>query len=290
MSKNPVPLSVVVISYNGENFIEDCLESINKTSNNTEVEIILVDNNSSDRTVSIIKEKFEHVRLIENKKNLGFTEALNIGIKNSSGRIILILNQDTIIVDKAVERMAKRLQEDDKIGCLGPKFIGFDGKLQKSARAFPKYRDLFFEFCGLSYILRKSPLFSRWKMGWFDHLSEKRVDQPMGAALMFRRRLIDQIGYFDESFPIFFSDVDFCRRVIKAGFYNLYFPEATIKHYLGGSTERKKAKMIIESHRFMFRYFKKYATGPGSMILAYFWAIPLYISAFIRAGWSQIFK
>ncbi len=290
MNDKPVSISVVVISHNGESFVESCLESIEKSVNGAKIEIVVVDNNSSDGTVSIIKEKFSSVHLIENKNNLGFTSAVNIGIKNSSGRCILILNQDTMIVGNSIIRMADRLFQDDKIGCLGPKFVGFDDTLQKSARAFPRYRDLFFELCGLSYIFRKSSFFARWKMGRFDHLSERKVDQPMGAALMFRRELIEEIGYFDESFPIFFSDVDFCRRVIKAGYFNLYYPEATIKHYVGGSTEKNRAKMIIESHRSMYHYFKKYSTGPGSKISAYLWGGVLFMTAFIRAGWSLIFK
>ena len=107
---------------------------------------------------------------------------------------------------------------------------------------------------------------------------------------MMRREVVDKVGLFDESFGIFFNDVDYCRRVIEGGYKNLYYPEAVIEHYVGGSTRRRKARMIIESHRAMYRYFRKYNKSIGSLPALYFWGAVLYVTAYIRAAFSKAFS
>jgi GT2 family glycosyltransferase len=281
-------ISVVVISYNGIEFIDDCLSSTVSSLAGEASEIIVIDNASSDGTVELIKGKYPQVTLIQNESNLGFARAVNQGFERTTAEYILILNQDTKIIADAISKLAERMELDPRIGTIGPKFVGFDGRLQKSARAFPRYRDLLFEFTGLSYLFPKSKTFNNWKMGWFDHLSEMEVDQPMGAALMVRRELLDKAGGFDESFGIFFNDVDFCRRIKEAGYVNLYYPEAVVAHFVGGSTRKKRARMIIESHRSMYRYFAKYAGKTGARLPLYFWGAILYVSGLIRALFSIV--
>jgi len=288
MTNDKIEISVVLISYNGREFIEDCLRTTFDSIKNVSHEVIVVDNASSDGTPEIIESKFSKARIIRNDSNLGFAVAVNQGLKAVVGKYILILNQDTRIVGEAIPRLAQKLHDDHKIGSIGPEFIGFDGRLQRSARAFPRYRDLFFEFTGLSYLYPRSKIFARWKMGWFDHLTEREVDQPMGAALMVRRDMIEKVGLLDESFGIFFNDVDFCRRIQQAGYINLYFPEAVVEHFVGGSTRKRKARMIIESHRAMFKYFKKYNKSVFSLPLLYFWGGVLYLTALLRAAFSKI--
>lgn len=290
MSHESIYISVVVISFNGLEFIEDCLTTVVKSLQDVSSEIIVIDNASGDGTVDIINSRFSNIKLIQNKTNLGFARAVNQGFDHARGEYILLLNQDTKIVDDAVVRLANRMKKDGSIGTIGPKFIGFDGKLQKSGRAFPKYRDLLWEFTGLSRLFPGSKIFSNWKLGWFDHLTERAIDQPMGAALMVNRRALDKVGPFDESFGIFFNDVDYCRRMIENGYNNLYYPEAIIMHYVGGSTEKRKAKMILESHRAMFKYFKKYNRGALKLPGLYLCGMILYAAAIIRAALAAFFS
>lgn len=284
----PIDISIIIISFNGIEFIDDCLNSAIKSIDEVSSEIIVVDNASHDGTIQLLENKYPNIKLIKNSKNLGFAAAVNIGLANAIGRFILLLNQDIKIIGPAIPQLTKRLTMSDKIGIIGPKFIGFDGKLQKSCRAFPKYMDLLYEFTGLSYIFPKSKIFSQWKMGWFDHERELEVDQPMGAAMMFRHELVDKIGIFDESFRIFFNDVDFCRRAKEAGFVNLYYPIAVIMHYGGGSINKMKPRMIFESHYSMFRYFKKYNKSIFSLPLLYFWGGKLFIAAIFRCIYHLI--
>lgn len=289
MKKSNCQISVVIISFNGIEFIDECLSTTFESLKGIDSEVIVVDNASTDGTIGLIKSRYPQAELIQNHTNLGFARAVNQGLDVAQGRFIFLLNQDTRTINGAIPRLAERMARDERIGTIGPRFVGFDGKLQKSARAFPRYRDLFFEFTGLAYLFPESRVFSRWKMDWFDHLTEKEVDQPMGAALMIRREAIDNVGGFDESFGIFFNDVDFCRRVKESGFVNLYFPEAIVAHYVGGSTRLRKAKMIIESHRSMYKYFKKYNRSLLSQPSLYLWGGVLFATAYIRAAVSLVF-
>jgi GT2 family glycosyltransferase len=238
----------------------------------------------------LIEEKYPEMILIHNSTNFGFAPAVNQGLRISRGEYILVLNQDIRIIGDAIIQLVEQLKKDNRIGVVGPKFIGFDGVLQKSGRAFPRYRDLLYEFTGLSYLFPKSPIFGHWKMGWFDHLTEREIDQPMGAAMMFRKNLIDEIGLFDEQFRIFFNDVDFCRRAKDKGYLNLYYPGAVIEHFLGGSTRKAKPNMIFESHRAMYLYFKKYSRRIIGRPLLYFWGLTLFVAAIIRAGFNLLSK
>jgi GT2 family glycosyltransferase len=283
-------ISVIIISYDGIDYIGDCLSSVIKSLEGAASEVIVVDNGSKDGTVELIKETYSRVHIICNKSNLGFARAVNQGLEIAQGQFVLLLNQDTKIVNKAISKLAEGMKKDKKIGTIGPKFIGPDGSIQKSARSFPRYRDLFYEFSGLAYVLPKSKLFSNWKMGWFDHLSEKKVDQPMGAALMIRREVIEKVGHFDTRFPLFFNDVDYCRRVVWAGYENLYYPEAVVMHHVGGSTRKRKAAMIVQSHKAMYEYFKKYNKNLFSRPVLYLSGAALFVSACLRVLYSRITK
>ncbi len=287
---NNLEISVIVVSYNGIEFIADCLSSIADSLQGASYELIVVDNGSTDGTLELIERDHKYVALVKNQNNLGFAKAANQGFRQCQGKYIFLLNQDTRIVATAIADLAAKSVQDIKIGVIGPKFIGFDGKLQPSCRTFPRYRDIFYELTGLSYIFPHSKIFSRWKMGWFDHERQLEVDQPMGAAIMFRRSLLDDIGLLDESFGIFFNDVDFCRRVKDKGYINLYFPDSVIMHYVGGSTKKNKPAMIIESHRSMYRYFRKYNKSILSLPALYFTGLALFGSGYIRAGLHALFR
>lgn len=288
MSGTGEHISVIVISFNGIEFIKDCLNTLKKSLKNVESEIIIIDNASSDGTIQFIENEYPEINLIKNQNNYGFARAVNQGFEIASGQYLLILNQDTRIVDDAIASLADKMKTNPKIGTIGPKFVGFDGHLQKACRAFPKYRDLIYNALGLSKIFAKSKIFSAWKMSWFDHLTEKEVNQPMGAALMVNRSVLDQIGLFDIKFRIFFNDVDFCRRVKEAGYINLYYPDAVIQHYYGGTISKMKPQMVLEWHRAISDYFLKYSGNGLSKIVAYFMKFILILLSYPRAWYHKI--
>ena len=217
MNQDP-EISAIIIVFNGMKFLPDCLRTLSDDLSAFSHEIIAADNGSVDSSVGFIRENFPSVQVIENGGNLGFAEAVNIGLRAARGRFLYILNQDLRFHKGAAFALLNRLKTDNTIGMIGPKYAGFDGKLQLSARAFPRYKHVFYDALLLSRIFPKSKEFGSWRMSWFDHQSERFVDQPMGSVMLIPQRVVEQVGFLDESFPIFFNDVDYCRRIRAAGY------------------------------------------------------------------------
>ncbi|MCP4567701.1 MAG: glycosyltransferase family 2 protein [FCB group bacterium] len=251
-------ISAVIISYHGIDFIADCLNSLKADLEGYEHEIIVVDNHSTDGTLEYIEKHHPEIKLIKNASNAGFAKAVNQGIDAARYKTLWLLNQDIRIRKGCLDALLNCMQKLERPGMVGPKLVGFDSRLQKFCRRFPGYRHLFCELSGLSRLFPRSRLFNGWKMGDFDHLESRPVQQPMGAAMLVPREAINVVGRMDESFGIFFNDVDFCRRLHEAGYENFYCAEAVIEHFGGGSISRQKPKMIWLSHLAMFRYFRKW--------------------------------
>lgn len=260
------------------------MASVKRSVEGESSEIIVVDNGSSDDTCKTIKTHFPEVILIANNSNRGFAPAVNQGIDKSRGDYIFILNQDTRIRGRAIVELVERMEHDRSIGTIGPKMVGFDGRRQYSCRAFPRYRHLFFDYTGLAFLFPRSRLFGGWRMGWFDHESESEVDQPMGAALLVSREVIEKVGRFDEQFRIFFNDVDFCRRVKEAGYKNLFYPGAVVEHFYGWSVRKNRPAMILESHRAMRLYFIKYSRSLIEKLLLLLWTPLIFLGGYVRAA------
>jgi GT2 family glycosyltransferase len=281
-------LSAIIISFNGMRFLPDCLRTLKEDLSAIPHEIIVVDNGSGDGSSEFVREQFPGVRLIENGRNLGFAAAVNIGLRAARGEFIYILNQDLRFRKGGTEILLRRLKADSTIGMIGPKFVGFDGILQPSARAFPTFRHVFYDALFLSKILPQSREFGSWRMGWFDHETELPVDQPMGSAMLLPRGVVERVGEFDESYPIFFNDVDYCWRMKQSGYKLLYFPDAVVEHFVGGSTRTMPVRMKWESHRSMYRYLSRHTHWYGRPglclcgLLLMAGVIPAAISASLR--------
>jgi GT2 family glycosyltransferase len=259
MNRSRVEISAIIISFNGRAFLPDCLSTLCENLTCLTHEIIVVDNGSTDGSLECVKGSFPEVKVIENGANLGFARAVNIGIRETVGDYLFILNQDLRFRPATAQSLLNRLKSDTRIGMIGPKFIGFDGRLQHSARAFPTYRQIFYEALLLAQLFPTHREFASWRMGWFDHQREMFVDQPMGSAMLIPRAVIEKIGLFDERFPIFFNDVDYCRRIRDAGYKSLYYPDAVVEHYQGGSVKRYPVRMKVRSLFSFYRYLRKYA-------------------------------
>lgn len=288
MTTPAVEISAIIISFNGMQFLPDCLRTLTDDLASLDHEIIVVDNGSNDGSVEFTKSTYPAVRVIENGKNLGFARAVNIGLKEARGQYFYVLNQDLRFPKGTASRLLTRLKADEQIGLIGPKYVGFDGKLQWSARAFPSYRHVFYRALFLDRLFPRHREFAGWRMGWFDHESEMSVDQPMGAVMLIPREVVEKVGYLDESFPILFNDVDYCRRIKQAGYRLLYYPEAVVEHFVGGSTRKRPVKLRITSHVALYRYLKKYARPVEYPLLwlsglaLWIGLVPLLLSAAIK--------
>jgi GT2 family glycosyltransferase len=251
-------ISAVIISFYGIDFISACLKTLSDNLSDYTHEIIIVDNHSTDGTIEYIEANYPQARIIKNSANLGFARAVNQGIEASRFEYIWLLNQDIRIRSGCLNALLHCMDTLERPGIVGPKFVGFDGVLQKMSRRFPHYHNLLWELTGMAYLFHESRLFNGWKMGDFNHLESGLVEQPMGAAMLIRRECIDSVGLLDESFTIFFNDVDYCRRIIEAGYTNYYCAEAIIEHYVGGSVSKRKPRMVWVSHVGMYKYFAKW--------------------------------
>jgi GT2 family glycosyltransferase len=248
----------------------------------------VVDNGSQDATRDIIREFYPWVNLIENRENLGYAVANNQAIECSVGKYVLLLNPDVRLMDNALVDLLLFLQNHPEAGGVGPQLLNVDGSIQPSCREFPKFSTLFYEILGLSLLFPKSKVFGGWRMGYFDHDSLREVDQPMGSALMLRRKALEQVGLMDEEFVMFFNDVDLCYRLKNAGWKIYFYPEARAYHYLGASTQKVKSKMIYLSHRGYYKFLKKHRKKLANQILLIPFAGLLFLAAIVRISLFQI--
>ncbi len=255
-------ISIIIPVYNNQDDIIDCLRSINQFPDEFDIEIIVIDNASADRTVYLCRqikgELSVYLRIIENRENTGYTKANNQGLSESRGEYVLFLNPDTRINEGFFKFGINYLKNNPATGVVAPQHVSEKNEILSTCREFPSYDSLFWEITGLSYMFKKSRVFNRWKMGYFDHNSEQVVDQPMGACLFTSKRTVDKTGYMDERFEMFFSDVDWCKKVYEAGLNIIFTPEIKIFHKMGSSVKRYPAEMIVKSHYGFYQYLSKY--------------------------------
>jgi GT2 family glycosyltransferase len=280
-------LSIIIVTWNSQDFIKGCLDSI-FSQEGANFEVLVVDNNSTDKTCEIIKKEFPQVSLICNQKNLGYAKANNQALRLAQGEFILFLNPDTKLYSDTLNKMLRFMRENPEVAALGPQLLNPDGTIQPSCREFPKYSTLLWEFTGLSRLFPKSKIFGAWRMGYFNHQKIREVDQPMASALLVRKEALNDLGFLDESFPIFFNDVDLCCRIKKVSKKIVFYPEARIIHYKGKSIEMIKPQMIILSHLAFYRFFTKYKKGIINQILNQIFGVLLCLSACLRISFYHL--
>lgn len=241
-------LSIIIVSRNVEELLQNCLQSLQYTIDKTRSEIIVVDNNSSDNTVQMVKSCYPEIKLIVNKQNVGFPRANNQAIPLTSGKYILFLNPDTIVHPDALQRMVDFMESRQDIGIIGPKIVTRSGSIQyDSARNFPDLWGCFTEISFLRRIFPKSRIFGHQYMTYWDHEDSRPVPCLVGAAMMVRRTAAESIGwYLDETIPMYLEDVDYCYRIHQAGWTVFYLSEAVIEHWGGASTERSLNRITYE--------------------------------------------
>ena len=250
--------TVVIVNWNGGEFLKESLEAIRQEK---PAETIVLDNASSDHSLTILSE-FPEVHVIANNANLGFGRAANQGIQQAKSEYVFLLNVDTRLLPGSVRALEQFLQDHPETAIVAPQLLFPDGRLQPSCRRFPTTARL---FCYLSYLDRIIP--SGYRLNSTQHMSEREVDQPMGAALMLRKSTIVQAGLFDERFFLYMEEVDLCWRLKKSGWKIHYLPQAKVLHYAGGSASKDWER----SQEFFFNsviiYFKKQGYSLLRMIM-----------------------
>ncbi len=244
-------LSIVMVSYNAKDLIVECLETIKKFLDLSEVEVIVVDNASSDGTVEVLRSKHDWVKLIENKENIGFGRANNQGARASRGEYLWFLNGDTLLLDDGIMGAIEWMDDYDEAGVLSPKLIledkktiqeGICGKQPSIARLIK--RDMMTECGGRAQ-----------GVGWVT-----------GAAMLVRKKIFEEVGGFDERFFMYYEDVDLCTSVGKKGYKVFYWPKTVIVH-LGGKSWNNNWQRKESYYKNQEIYFKKHYGFGGALLM-----------------------
>ncbi|MCB0730854.1 MAG: glycosyltransferase [Ignavibacteriae bacterium] len=255
-----IDLSIIIVNYNVKEFLLNLLDSIQHASKKISSEVIVVDNNSDDGSISAIKTKFPSVITIENKNNVGFGAANNQGLEISKGKYILMINPDTLVNENTFEIMLKFLAENPNIGLAGCKVLNPDGSLQLPCRrSFPGPWVSFTKVTGLSKLFPKSKIFAKYNLTYLDENKSYEVDAVSGSFMMMTRSAYEKVGGFDTDFFMYGEDLDLCYRVQKSGLKVFYVSETEIIHYKGESTKRSKideTKIFYDAmHLFVKKHF-----------------------------------
>ena len=264
-------LSIVIVNYNTERLLRSCLESVYAGANGTPLDIWVVDNNSRDNSVAMLKSLFPMVRVIQNSSNVGFSRANNVVISQSRSDFILLLNPDTLIIDDAIERVVKFMKEHPEVGIAGCKVLNRDGTLQLACRrSIPTPEVAFYRVTGLSKLFPRSRVMAKYNMTYESPDQMHEVDAVSGAFLMIRRKVVEEIGPLDERFFMYGEELDWCLRTKRAGWSVMYYPEAQIVHYKGESTKYNSRKAAIEFHRAMYLFHRKHFAKDYSPVTNFF--------------------
>ena len=251
-------LSVVIVSYNSEKQIGNCLESIYNDKSSSDYEIIVVDNASKDDTKDLIQRKYPEAVIIANAENRGFAAASNQGIKIAGGKYILLLNPDTLVKRGCLGACVNFINNNPEAGIVGCRILFPDGSVQPSMRDFPTLWNCFVESFFLYKIFRKTFLFGKYHGSCYDYTKIQEANVLLGAFLLIRRSVIDQIGMLDERFFLYAEETDFCYRAKAAGLKNVFFPGGEIVHSAGGSAEQTSISSFIYLHESLNKYADKH--------------------------------
>ena len=265
-----IDVSIIIVSRNVSDLLRDCLKSIFDSSNDLTIEVIVVDNASTDDTVSMTSSLYPQVKLIVNQENVGFPKANNQAVRLANGRYILFLNPDTIVSPGTLHKIVDFMDLNNSIGALGPKILDSDGNVQYDcARNFPDLWGCLTEISFLRRIFPKSYYFGHQYMSYWDHHDSRSVPCLVGAAMLVRRAALESIGWFmDETIPMYFEDVDYCYRIHQSGWGIYYFSEAIIKHWGSQSTKKSNNQVRYELLKWeAYRLFFERYRSPREVLL-----------------------
>ena len=263
-------LSVVIVSYNVRDYLENCLQSVSRALEGIEGEVFVVDNHSDDDSVETVRSHYPWVRLIENQENMGFSRANNIAIREARGEYVLLLNPDTIVEKSTLREVLRFMEEHPKAGGAGVMMHNADGSLApESRRALPTPWVSCLKMLGFT------------KRYYMSHLSwdqPSRIEVISGAFCFLRKKALDEVGLLDEDFFMYGEDIDLSYRLMKGGWENWYLPYP-ITHFKGKSTQKSDYRYVHIFYKAMLIFFRKHYSH-----LSLFYALPVKMAIYFRAA------
>ena len=279
-------LTTIIVNYNVRHFLEQCLLSVQNANPNGGLgDVWVVDNNSSDDSVEMVRTHFPEVQLIANQQNTGFAVANNQAIQKSQNPYVLLLNPDTVVQEDTLTKCVAFMEAHPEAGGLGVKMIDGSGSfLPESKRGFTTPWVAFCKTFGLSAIFPKSKIFGRYHLGFLDKNETHEVDVLAGAFMLLRRSVLDKIGLLDEAFFMYGEDIDLSYRIVQAGYKNYYFADTTIIHYKGESTKKGSLNYVRTFYQAMIIFARKHFQGRQATLFI----AMIYGAIWLRAGMTLV--
>ncbi len=254
MHKNDILLSIIIVTWNTKVQTLDCVNSIYSITDyailEKKIEVIIIDNNSSDGTKEELSDKFPSVKLIVNSANTGYAPACNQGMKAAAGKYTLLLGSDTILKDYSLTRCIEYLESNTDCGAVGCKLFYPDGRLQGNCKRFPKMKNAFFTYLSLDRFNYD------YDMLWFNYDKTIEADQIATTFLMINSGLLKNIDYFDERFRILYNDVDLCKKIRDSGYKIIFLHTAEIFHHGSYSTNKAGYEVRKKMYEDIYLYYK----------------------------------
>jgi len=263
MSDISIDISVVIVNYNVRDLADNCISSVYTANNNEyKIEIFFVDNNSIDGSSDHIEKKYPEVKVIRNSRNIGFSKANNIALRQCKGKYILILNPDTLLEENTFSKLIKFCESHKHTGAVTSRLILGNGKLDSACkRSFPVPSVAIPRILGLSSLFPKSKLFGKYNLTYLDENKTWEVDAICGAFMFIPKAVLDDAGLFDEDYFMYGEDIDLCYRIKKCGYKIFYFPEVTTIHFKGESTRKTNLSYVNNFYGAMIIFVRKNFTG-----------------------------
>lgn len=277
-------LSIIIVNYNVRYFLEQCLQSVYLAIDGMDAEIFVVDNLSTDDSLSMLRTRYPGVKLMVNHENVGFAKANNQAIRQAQGEYILLLNPDTILAEDALRLSVDFMDKHPKAGGLGVKMVdGYGRFLPESKRGLPTPFVSFCKVFGLSRLFPKSKIFGRYHLGYLDANEIHSVDILAGAYMMMRHSVLEEVGLLDETFFMYGEDIDLSYRIILGGYENYYFPLSRMVHYKGESTKKSSLRYIRIFYQAMIIFARKHYRGNGWWL-----SVIIHIAVYLRASMAAV--
>jgi GT2 family glycosyltransferase len=251
-------ISVVIVCTNERDLLRTCLSSILGSPPREPLELIVVDNASDDGSAEMVKEAFPSVRIITNEQRLGFAPNNNIGMRETSGRYLLLINSDAWVQPGAIDKLAAFMDANRQVGICGPRILNPDGSLQLSCRKFPTVRSVLMRRIPPVRWLLPERILTEHMMEDWDHGSDRTVDWLLSACLLVRRKAVDEVGMMDDAYFLYAEDVDWCWRMWQQGWEVYYVPEAeAFHHYRRFSARNQLSKKTLIHIRSLVHFWRK---------------------------------
>jgi GT2 family glycosyltransferase len=246
MSNEVLDASIVIVSFNTRELLRECLLTVQREAVGVSYEVLVVDNASKDGSAEMVAASFPWVRLIRSHENLGFAAANNRAFAEAQGRCVVLLNSDAFLRPGAVARAVAHMDAAPQVGLGGARLVGRDDSWQPSARMFPSPVNDLLALSGLSVKFPRSRFFGRADRTWDDPSHAAETEWTPGAFAIIRRDVLEQVGYFDERFFLYYEEVDLCRRIRAAGYAVWYWPDVVVVH-LGGESSKTVKHLTLAS-------------------------------------------